>query len=100
MLASTLEFGGGRVAKWRHLIEYFKLDECLYKMSPLTYKHLNPQGIDKMKVSYAAQTLSQSRATAGKTFHALSNNLAHSLPFADFCNTCGIPYNDVDDSLV
>lgn len=36
LLTSDLEFAPGKVAKWRHLIEFFKLDETLYKMSQLT----------------------------------------------------------------
>lgn len=42
LISSDLEYDRGAVAEWRHLIEFFKLDESLCKLSPLTYKHLNP----------------------------------------------------------
>lgn len=87
LLTSNLEFDDGKVAKWRHLIEFFKLDESMYQTSTLTYKHLNPQGRDKMRVPYAAQGLSSSVSKSIKTFHALSDGtkLGHCLPFADLC---------------
>lgn len=41
-LSSDIQYKDGLVAEWRHLIEFFKLDESLCKLSPLTYKHINP----------------------------------------------------------
>ncbi|XP_034232210.1 uncharacterized protein LOC117640087 [Thrips palmi] len=87
LLSSNLEFSGG-VAKWRHLVYFFKFDESLFETSNLTYKHLNPQGRDKMKVSLAAQALSASVSKAIKTFQALRNSpeLEECLAFALLCD--------------
>lgn len=40
LLSSDLEYEPGKVAKWKHIIEYFKLDESLCKMSKASEKHL------------------------------------------------------------
>lgn len=73
MLASDIEFEPGKIARWADIIEYFKLDESICSTSHLTYKHLNPQGKEKMKVKPAAQTLGQRPAEAMKTIFTVSN---------------------------
>ena len=68
LLSSNLEFDDGKVAKWRHLIEYYKQEELWgCKISSLTLKHLNPQGRDKMRVSYATKVFSTSTANCMET---------------------------------
>ncbi|XP_052119674.1 uncharacterized protein LOC113204411 [Frankliniella occidentalis] len=88
LLTSNLEFGPGKLARWRHLINFFHLDESLCSMSSLTLKHLNHQGRDKMRVSLAAQVLS---ASVSKFMHALykcsdGNKLSDCMDFADLCH--------------
>ena len=87
LLSSDVEYKPGKIAKWRHLIEYFKLDETLYGLSTLTYRHLNPTGRDKMRVILAAQVLSTNVSLSIKNAYHLSNGsrLGQCLPFAEFC---------------
>ncbi|KAJ1530256.1 hypothetical protein ONE63_005179 [Megalurothrips usitatus] len=68
LLSSDIQYKDGLVAEWRHLIEFFKLDESLCKLSPLTYKHKNSDGKLKLKVKYAAQLFS------AKTGNGIENN--------------------------
>jgi len=60
LLSSDLEYGPGLVAKWRHIIEFLKLDADIGPNSKLTLKHVNPKGKHKMRVKYAAETISGS----------------------------------------
>ncbi|XP_052124931.1 uncharacterized protein LOC113208734 isoform X2 [Frankliniella occidentalis] len=87
LITSDLEFNGNKVAKWRHLIEFFKYDESLSKLSSLSMRHINPQGRDKMRVSYAAQVFSASVSKFIKAIVSISDGkkLSHCLPFADLC---------------
>lgn len=73
LLASDIEYEPGKIARWANIIEYFKLDESICSTSHLTYKHLNPQGKEKMKVRPAAQTLGQTVAEAMQTIFTVSN---------------------------
>ncbi|KAK3924066.1 DNA transposase [Frankliniella fusca] len=64
------------------------LDESLCKMSSLTLKHLNPQGRDKMRVSFAALVFSASVAKFMRALFKCSdgNKLTDSMDFADLCH--------------
>ncbi|KAK3923863.1 Transposable element P transposase [Frankliniella fusca] len=73
LLSSDLEYEPGKIAKWANIIEYFKLDESICSTSRLTYKHMNPQGKEKMKVKFAAETISQKVAKGMKTIHVVSD---------------------------
>ncbi|KAK3929483.1 Transposable element P transposase [Frankliniella fusca] len=73
LLSSDLEYEPGKIAKWANIIEYFKLDESICSTSRLTYKHMNPQGKEKMKVKFAAETISQKVAEGMKTIHVVSD---------------------------
>ncbi|KAK3933056.1 DNA transposase [Frankliniella fusca] len=88
LLASDLEFGPGKLARWRHLINFYHLDESLLNMSSLTLKHLNPQGRDKMRVSFAAQVLSASVAKFMRALYKCSDGkkLTDCMDFADLCD--------------
>ncbi|KAK3932023.1 DNA transposase [Frankliniella fusca] len=55
LITSDLEFSSKKVAKWRQLIDFYIYDQTRIKLSSLTMRHVNPQGRDKMRVSYAAQ---------------------------------------------
>ncbi|KAE8740765.1 hypothetical protein FOCC_FOCC013710 [Frankliniella occidentalis] len=61
LITSDLQIKKNCLAKWAHIIEFFKLDEGLCKMSKLQSK-LCPIGRNKMKVSLAAQVFSESVA--------------------------------------
>ncbi|KAK3929687.1 DNA transposase [Frankliniella fusca] len=71
-MTADLEFGDKKVAKWSRIIDYFKLDEGLFKTSKLTYRHLCPLGKTKMRVDFAAHVLSEQTSCGMKTFNHLS----------------------------
>ncbi|KAJ1522473.1 hypothetical protein ONE63_001663 [Megalurothrips usitatus] len=75
-----------KLAEWKHVIEFFKLDEGICKISKLTYAHLCPVGRNKMTVKLALQVFSESASTGMKTFHHLSGGkfLSNALPTAEF----------------
>ena len=73
LLTSDLEMEPGKIAKWAHIIEFFKLDEGLCKTSKLTYAHLCPLGRNKMTVKLAGRVFSETTGYGMKTFHILSN---------------------------
>ncbi|KAK3932840.1 DNA transposase [Frankliniella fusca] len=78
ILTSDLEFGQGKVAQWRHVIEFYKMDEGICKTSSLTYAHMCPAGKNKMRVKLAAQVLSEKVSSAMFTFtHLTGDRLAH-----------------------
>ncbi|KAK3916263.1 Transposable element P transposase [Frankliniella fusca] len=58
------------------------------KLSSLTMRHVNPQGRDKMRVSYAAQVFSSSVSKFIKAIVSISEGraLSHCLPFAELCD--------------
>ncbi|KAK3925933.1 DNA transposase [Frankliniella fusca] len=85
LLTSNLYFGPGQLAQWKHIIEYFKLDESICKTSSLSYAHLCPTGKNKMRVKLATQVLSQKVASAMVTFsHLKGEQLGHWQPTAQF----------------
>ncbi|KAK3928512.1 Transposable element P transposase [Frankliniella fusca] len=72
LLTSDLNYETGKIAQWRHIIEFFKLDEGICKLSKLKYAHLCPLGRNKMRVSLAAQIFSETNFKGMTTFHSLS----------------------------
>ncbi|KAK3909969.1 DNA transposase [Frankliniella fusca] len=72
LLTSDLNYDTGKIAPWRHIIEFFKLDEGICKLSKLKYAHLCPLGRNKMRVSLAAQIFSETNFKGMTTFHSLS----------------------------
>ncbi|KAK3921540.1 DNA transposase [Frankliniella fusca] len=75
LLTSDLKFENGKVAKFRHIIEYFKLDEAASQLSKLTRKHLNPNGKTKMRVKYAAETLSETVSRSMEGYYKVSGGM-------------------------
>ncbi|KAK3922338.1 Transposable element P transposase [Frankliniella fusca] len=71
-LTSDLNYETGKIAQWRHIIEFFKLDEGICKLSKLKYAQLCPLGRNKMRVSLAAQIFSETNFKGMTTFHSLS----------------------------
>ena len=59
LITSDLEFDGNKFAERSTLIEFFNLDESSFKMSYLTYKHLNTIRKFKMKVKPAAEVVNE-----------------------------------------
>lgn len=72
LLQSDLEFSPGKRLQWHYLVEFFKLDEGLSKISKLQYVHLCPLGRNRMRVDLAAQALGETTAAGMKTFNLLS----------------------------
>ncbi|KAJ1531407.1 hypothetical protein ONE63_000088 [Megalurothrips usitatus] len=87
LLSSDIQYKDGLVAEWRHLIEFFKLDESLCKLSPLTYKHMEIDGKLKMKVKYAAQLFSAKTGNGIENNYIMSDGkyLKDCMVTADFC---------------
>ena len=73
MLTSDIQLEPGKLARWAHIVEFFKLDEGLDKLSKLTYAHLCPLGRNKMRVKPAAEVFSMRTATTMNSFHVLSS---------------------------
>ena len=73
LLTSDLEFEPGKVARWSDLVDFFKLDEGMSKISKLQYVHLCPLGRNKMRVDLAAQAVGETNASTMETFRFLSN---------------------------
>ncbi len=84
LLVSDIEYDDGKVAKFQHIIKYFKLDQSLNQMSHLTMKHLNPTGKSKMKAKFAPQVLGARVADGIEMCHTLSEGkyLTDCLPTA------------------
>lgn len=85
LLTSDLEYEVGKIAKWQHIIEFFKLEEGICKISKLKYAHYCPVGRNKMSVPLASQIFSESNQDCMKSFHTLSDgkHLANGMVTAD-----------------
>ncbi|KAK3913313.1 DNA transposase [Frankliniella fusca] len=85
LLSYDLAYEENKVAQWKHIIEFFKLDEGICKISRLKYAHLAPVGRNKMRVHLAAQIFSEQNYKGMKTFHTLSGGrqLADGMQTAD-----------------
>lgn len=57
LLTSNLIYEPGKIAKWPHIIEFFKLDEGICKLSRLTYAHLCRLGRNRMRVNLGRANL-------------------------------------------
>ncbi|KAJ1531565.1 hypothetical protein ONE63_000238 [Megalurothrips usitatus] len=73
LLTSDLRDEDGNIAQWKHVIEFYKVDEGICKTSKLTYTHLCPLGKNKMRVDLAAQVPNESVASGMETFNVLSS---------------------------
>ena len=87
LITSDLEFDGNKVAEWSNLIEFFKLDESLFQMSSLTYKHLNPIGKAMMKVKPAAEVLGETVMKSILSIYRVTEKtkLTQCVDFANLC---------------
>ncbi|KAK3928277.1 DNA transposase, partial [Frankliniella fusca] len=88
LITSDLEFSNKKVAKWRQLIDFYIYDQTRTKLSSLTMRHVNPQGRDKMRISYAAQVFSACVSKVIKAIVSITEGktLSHCLPFAELCD--------------
>ncbi|XP_052128298.1 uncharacterized protein LOC127750504 [Frankliniella occidentalis] len=98
LLPSNLYFEENKLAKWRHIIEFFKLDEGICKISRLKYAHLAPVGRNKMHVHLAAQIFSEQNFKGMKTFHTLSDGrlLSEAMNTAELLMTVDTLFDSVN----